>query len=121
TACSVILLPAKTQFPSTCVTIKLRARAYRIQEGPVVLFHLEAFRKWRPGFHAQRSHDPVVSVVALQDDPGEARQRLAASLAQLSSNGVPPSRVQIGKRRAGDSVERPQHCHHMFRIAPKAL
>jgi hypothetical protein len=59
------------------------------------LFHLEALGKRRPRFHAQRPHDPVVPVIALQDDPGQVRQALTSGLAQLRSNNVSSFRVQI--------------------------
>lgn len=77
--------------------------------------------KRRFHFHAQGPHDPVVAAVALQDDPGQVGQRLAAGLAQLSSESVSPSRLEIGKPAAGDGFERSQDCGHMFRIAPNAV
>jgi hypothetical protein len=60
-------------FRSTGLAIKFWARVDRIQEGPVALFHLEAFGKWRPRFHAQRPLDPVVAIVALRDDADQVR------------------------------------------------
>src|SRR6516164_368403 len=109
------------QFPSARITIKLWTRAYRIQQGPVALFHFEAFGIGRPRLHAERPHDPVVPVVALQDGPGQVCQGSAAALAQLGRNGVTPLLVEIGKRPASQSVEPLQHCDRGSGIASKAL
>src|SRR6516162_3850182 len=108
-------------FPSAGIAIKLWTRAYRIQQRPVALFHFEAFGIGRPRFHAERPHDPVVPVIALQDGPGQVCQGSAAALAQLGCKGITPLLVEIGKRPASQSVEPLQHCDRGSGIASKAL
>jgi hypothetical protein len=50
------------------ITVDLAAGADRIEQRPVTLFDLEAQRKRRPRLHVDGLHDPVVAVVAPDDD-----------------------------------------------------
>src|SRR5689334_21983231 len=54
-----------------------RAFLHRVEEGPVALLDLVAFREGRPGFLAERAHDAVVAVVAEQHDAAQCGERCA--------------------------------------------
>src|ERR1700730_16460933 len=102
------------------LAVKLGACTHGVEQRPVALLDLETLRKWWPDLQTQRSHDAIVPVVALQDDPLEIHQRLAAAFLQPSSGGLALRRLQIGKHAAGRLVERSQHCQNMLCITPEA-
>src|ERR1700761_6056118 len=60
------------------VTPERSALPHGIEQRPVALFQLMAFRKRRARLHAERVQHSVVAVVALQDDATQDERRIGA-------------------------------------------
>ena len=73
------------------------ARAHRIQQRPVALLQLESLRKRRARLHAERAHDPVVAVVALQDEAAQYRGAPRRPSRAAGRRRLPPARFEIGE------------------------
>src|SRR5579883_883659 len=63
---------AATSLPSlVAVAPHWRPAAHRVEQGPVARLQIMALGVGRPRFAAERAHDAVVAVVALQHHPSE--------------------------------------------------
>src|SRR5215471_17042620 len=105
---------------SRYLAVQPGACTHGVEQRPVALLDLETLGVWRPDLQAQRSHDTIVSIVALQADPLEIAQRLAAIFAQPANGGLLPRRFEIGKYTVRQLAECSQHRQGMLCVTPEA-